>query len=128
MFVACGGTLEGSSGTFTSPNHPNNYPDGVNCTWYITAEPGELIRLTFTTFILERHSSCYYDYVALYNNFTTAGLIDRYVVTLVRSSFGLIRQVHGHIGEVFRESYRQVRGHIGEVFIWSYKAGTWSHC
>ena len=34
------------------------------------------------------------------------------MVTLVMSSLGFIRQV---------------RGHIGDVFTWSYKAGTWSH-
>ncbi|KAI0233511.1 Cubilin [Lamellibrachia satsuma] len=75
---ACGGTLEGSSGTFTTPEHPNNYPDALNCTWYIVAEPGELIRLTFTSFNLESHASCYYDHVSVYDNFTTASRIGRY--------------------------------------------------
>ena len=33
--VGCGGLLTDRSGTFTTPGHPNNYPHGANCTWYI---------------------------------------------------------------------------------------------
>ena len=33
--VGCGGLLTDRSGIFTTPGHPNNYPHGANCTWYI---------------------------------------------------------------------------------------------
>uniref|UniRef100_W5MX16 Cubilin n=1 Tax=Lepisosteus oculatus TaxID=7918 RepID=W5MX16_LEPOC len=78
--AGCGGTLTESSGTVTSPGHPTNYPHGANCTWYITAAPGHIIRLSFTSFNLEYHHECLYDYVDVYDNGTTAtgSLLGRY--------------------------------------------------
>ncbi|XP_066579431.1 cubilin [Amia ocellicauda] len=69
--AGCGGTLTTPSGTVTSPGHPTNYPHGANCTWYITAASGHIIRLTFTSFNLEFHHNCNYDYVEVYDNGTT---------------------------------------------------------
>ncbi len=45
-----------TNGSFTSPGHPTDYPHGANCTWYISVEPGNLVRLSFTTFNLEYHT------------------------------------------------------------------------
>ena len=58
----CGGVFTAPSGVFTTPGHPNNYPHGANCTWFINAEPGYVIELSFGTFSLEG-SDCRYDYV-----------------------------------------------------------------
>ncbi|KAM3593822.1 uncharacterized protein V6R79_022582 [Siganus canaliculatus] len=76
----CGDTLTSPSGTITSPGHPNNYPHGANCTWYISVTPGSLLRLTFETFNLEYHSNCNFDYVEVYDNGTvqTGMLLGRY--------------------------------------------------
>ncbi|XP_041824165.1 cubilin [Melanotaenia boesemani] len=76
----CGETLTGPSGTITSPGHPTNYPHGANCTWYITVAPGNLIRLSFSSFNLEYHANCNYDYLEVYDNGTvqTGHLIGRY--------------------------------------------------
>lgn len=68
----CGATLNAPSGSLTSPGHPNNYPHGANCTWYISVAPGNLIRLSFTSFNMEYHISCNYDYVEVYDNGTVA--------------------------------------------------------
>ncbi|CAB1340813.1 unnamed protein product [Coregonus sp. 'balchen'] len=68
----CGTTLNAPSGSLTSPGHPNNYPHGANCTWYISVAPGNLIRLSFTSFNMEYHTSCNYDYVEVYDNGTVA--------------------------------------------------------
>ncbi|KAM6900418.1 cubilin [Xenentodon cancila] len=76
----CGDTLTSPSGTITSPGHPNSYPHGANCTWYISVTPGNLIRLTFLSFNLEYHVNCNYDYVEVYDNGTvqTGNKIGRY--------------------------------------------------
>uniref|UniRef100_A0A672HTS6 Cubilin (intrinsic factor-cobalamin receptor) n=1 Tax=Salarias fasciatus TaxID=181472 RepID=A0A672HTS6_SALFA len=76
----CGDTLSSPTGTIVSPGHPNNYPHGANCTWYISVAPGNLIRLTFESFNLERHDNCKFDYLEVYDNGTvqTGNRIGRY--------------------------------------------------
>ncbi|KAG9276492.1 cubilin [Astyanax mexicanus] len=76
----CGDTLTDPTGTITSPGHPTDYPHGANCTWYISVAPGNIIRLSFTTFNLEYHTNCNYDYVEIYDNGTalTGNLLGRY--------------------------------------------------
>ncbi|KAG7527098.1 cubilin [Solea senegalensis] len=76
----CGDTLTSPSGTITSPGHPTSYPHGANCTWYISALPGNLVRLSFDSFNLEYHDNCNYDYVEVYDNGTvqTGTKIGRY--------------------------------------------------
>ncbi|XP_016093659.1 cubilin [Sinocyclocheilus grahami] len=78
--TGCGETLTEPTGSFTSPGHPTDYPHGANCTWYISVEPGNLIRLSFTTFNLEYHTNCGYDYVDVYDNGTalTGTLMGRF--------------------------------------------------
>ncbi|XP_078369293.1 cubilin-like [Oculina patagonica] len=48
-----GDFLWGSSGFFTSPNFPNNFPENSNCTWNITVPTGRIIKVTFLNFTLE---------------------------------------------------------------------------
>ncbi|XP_046880031.1 cubilin [Hypomesus transpacificus] len=76
----CGGTLISSSGSFKSPGHPNGYPHGANCTWFISVVPGNIIRLMFTSFNMEYHVNCDFDYVEVYDNGTvqTGTKIGRY--------------------------------------------------
>ncbi|XP_038652379.1 cubilin [Scyliorhinus canicula] len=66
----CGEVLTQSVGTITSPGHPTNYPHGAKCIWYISVQPGKVIRLTFTSFNIEYHMNCTKDYVELYDNGT----------------------------------------------------------
>ena len=56
----CGGSLSGSTGTVTSPNYPNDYPNNVYCEWTITV-PEEVILLTFNDLNIEFEEECYYD-------------------------------------------------------------------
>ncbi|XP_030624670.1 LOW QUALITY PROTEIN: cubilin [Chanos chanos] len=76
----CGDTLTEPSGSFNSPGHPTSYPHGANCSWYISVPPGNIIRLSFTSFNLEFHHNCLYDYVEVYDNGTTetGTLLGRY--------------------------------------------------
>ncbi len=62
-FAACvppGDFLNGSSGFFSSPNFPNNFPANSNCTWNITVPTGRIIKVTFLNFTLEpnQNSAC----------------------------------------------------------------------
>ncbi|XP_064410135.1 cubilin [Latimeria chalumnae] len=68
MNERCGGILTEPEGTITSPSHPTNYLHGANCTWYISVQPGFIIRLTFTAFNLEFHYKCSGDYLEVYDN------------------------------------------------------------
>ena len=57
--VGCGGFLTDRSGTFTTPGHPNNYPHGADCTWYIQglfAQP-QAIKLKLKLFLFHQISS-----------------------------------------------------------------------
>lgn len=56
FYAACvspGDILNGSSGFFSSPNFPNNFPTNNNCTWNITVPAGRIIKVTFVNFTLE---------------------------------------------------------------------------
>uniref|UniRef100_A0A4W4F6Q8 Cubilin n=1 Tax=Electrophorus electricus TaxID=8005 RepID=A0A4W4F6Q8_ELEEL len=80
VMEGCGDTLIDPSGSFTSPGHPTSYPHGANCSWHIAVTPGNIIRLSFTSFNLEYHTNCIHDYVEVYDNGTaqTGNLLGRY--------------------------------------------------
>ncbi|XP_005856789.1 PREDICTED: cubilin, partial [Myotis brandtii] len=65
--LACGKTLTEPTGIIQSPGHPNIYPHGINCTWYISVQPGFLINLIFRRFHLEFHYNCTSDYLEVYD-------------------------------------------------------------
>ncbi|EDV28197.1 uncharacterized protein TRIADDRAFT_53561 [Trichoplax adhaerens] len=48
----CGARLSGNSGTFSSPNYPNNYTPNVGCEYSIEAPLGKAIQVRFSTFQL----------------------------------------------------------------------------
>merc|ERR1711887_341772 len=41
-----------------SPNYPSNYPDNQDQTYAVTVAAGKVIKLWFTDFKVEAHSSC----------------------------------------------------------------------
>ncbi|XP_070174253.1 bone morphogenetic protein 1-like [Littorina saxatilis] len=65
--------LRADRGTFTSLLYPNNYPDLMNCSWEIKAEPNHVIELTFDTFMLEGPGQCPYDWVEIHDGATLLG-------------------------------------------------------
>ncbi|KAF0296268.1 Cubilin [Amphibalanus amphitrite] len=80
--IGCGGILEEEHGTFTSPTHPEQYPNGVECSWVIHRPPGQVIRLTWLAFSLERPTRdghCY-DTVTVYDNSSAAALSSNNVI------------------------------------------------
>uniref|UniRef100_A0A8C0YKG9 CUB and zona pellucida-like domain-containing protein 1 n=1 Tax=Cyprinus carpio carpio TaxID=630221 RepID=A0A8C0YKG9_CYPCA len=64
----CGGHLYGS-GLFSSPNYPNYYHDNAYCVWYLAAQQGQRIFLTFADVQLERCCNC--DYITVYDGSST---------------------------------------------------------
>eukprot|EP00094_Tigriopus_californicus_P007480 TCALIF_07202-PA protein Name:"Similar to CUBN Cubilin (Canis familiaris)" AED:0.20 eAED:0.21 QI:0/0.76/0.57/0.97/0.85/0.88/35/0/3998 len=78
--LRCGGILKANHGVIQSPTDTENYPHGTTCNWIIQGEPSTIIRLTWVSFILERHSRCRFDYVDVFDNNTqnnAGGLIGR---------------------------------------------------
>ncbi|GAA6106579.1 ST14 transmembrane serine protease matriptase a isoform X2 [Tachysurus ichikawai] len=61
--MTCGGTLTGSSGTFTSPNYPKYYPPLMRCEWNIQVDSTMHVKLTFSKFMMSVGGSCSNDYV-----------------------------------------------------------------
>ncbi|NXP92230.1 MFRP protein, partial [Passerina amoena] len=47
---ACGGTLRGPEGSFSSPNYPGPYPPNALCIWHIEVGAGLAIQLRMETF------------------------------------------------------------------------------
>eukprot|EP00795_Rhopilema_esculentum_P014104 gene14104-5092_t len=77
--VACGGSLSGDTGTFTSPDYPRAYPRSRVCTWVITARALHSVQLRFTTFNMQTGAPCNTDYVEVRNGDSEASpLIGRY--------------------------------------------------
>ncbi|KAM7304337.1 tolloid-like protein 1 [Ixodes scapularis] len=65
---ACGGVIEASNGTITSPSFPDLYPSNKNCIWEIVASPQYRITLNFTHFDLEgNNQDCEYDKVDIHS-------------------------------------------------------------
>ncbi|XDV43102.1 hypothetical protein PO909_011644 [Leuciscus waleckii] len=64
----CGGHLYGS-GLFSSPNYPNYYHDNAYCVWYLSAQQGQRIFLSFVDVQLERCCNC--DYISIHDGSST---------------------------------------------------------
>uniref|UniRef100_A0A8C6YXL9 Membrane frizzled-related protein n=1 Tax=Nothoprocta perdicaria TaxID=30464 RepID=A0A8C6YXL9_NOTPE len=67
--AACGGTLRGPEGTFSSPNYPSPYPPNALCVWHIEVAPGLGIQLRVEAFSVEGTASCLFDRLELYEDF-----------------------------------------------------------
>ncbi|XP_028969680.2 low-density lipoprotein receptor-related protein 3 isoform X2 [Esox lucius] len=66
--VACSGKVEIHSerrGVIYSPSWPLNYPPGVNCSWNIQGDRGEVITISFRNFDLEDSGRCQGDWLLL---------------------------------------------------------------
>ena len=48
-----------------SPGYPGNYPHSRNCEWRVTVESGRQILLNVTSFNVEPHTDCDYDYLEI---------------------------------------------------------------
>ncbi|XP_030649961.1 low-density lipoprotein receptor-related protein 3 [Chanos chanos] len=66
--AACSGKVELHTerrGVIYSPSWPLNYPPGVNCSWNIQGERGDVITISFHNFDLEESGHCTGDWLLL---------------------------------------------------------------
>ncbi|XP_066480235.1 low-density lipoprotein receptor-related protein 12 [Tiliqua scincoides] len=66
--MACGDIPEqirGPSGIITSPGWPLEYPGRTNCSWYIRANQGEIITISFQDFDIQGSRRCSSDWLTI---------------------------------------------------------------
>ncbi|XP_078542277.1 low-density lipoprotein receptor-related protein 12 [Lissotriton helveticus] len=66
--TACGDIPEqmrAPSGIITSPGWPFEYPARINCSWYIRANPGEIITISFQDFDIQGSRRCSSDWLTI---------------------------------------------------------------
>ena len=55
-------------GFIKSPGFPMPYPHDLNCTYTVQADTGSVIELDFTSFNIEKSSSCSWDHLTIYDS------------------------------------------------------------
>ncbi|KAJ7410896.1 hypothetical protein WISP_105653 [Willisornis vidua] len=63
----CEQKIHSPSGIITSPNWPDKYPSRKECTWEISATPGQRVKLMFNEFEIEQHQECAYDHLEVFD-------------------------------------------------------------
>ena len=68
--------LDETSGSFSSPFHPRNYPVNQKCSWKIIGKQGYRVELTIPDYKLEIccGAACVYDYIEVQNSFSFVAL------------------------------------------------------
>ena len=62
----CDGSFTTPNGIITSPSHPGNYPDNVDCIYTISQPTGTVIMLNFLSMDIEDLGGCDYgDYLEI---------------------------------------------------------------
>mgnify|MGYP001169714629 FL=1 len=67
FYLGCGGTLNGPSGSLTSPSYPSPYHHNAECAWTIRTSKGSKINFVFLDLDLETSNDCNYDFVRIYD-------------------------------------------------------------
>jgi len=82
----CGHTFTSKYGLLTSPNHPSEYSNNVDCDFFIKGLVGETVTLSFSAFDIENHSSCAYDALEIYDGDNTGALLAKLCGSTIPSS------------------------------------------
>ena len=114
----CGGKLEGTQGTFTSPNYPEYYPSDSDCTWKISVPSKSKIELSFSSIALEPG----FDYVDVYDGPTLGSKIIARLWGVVRPA-PLVSSGNQMLVRFVSDYSVQNRG-----FSATYKAGEYFFC
>ncbi|VDO96888.1 unnamed protein product [Soboliphyme baturini] len=61
--MICGGKISADSGVIENPNYPYEYSPESDCLWLLTVPEEYQVAVIFTTFQLEQHEDCIYDYL-----------------------------------------------------------------
>ncbi len=66
--VACGGSYQGSlRGNLSTPNYPQNYPDGSKCIWIIHCPYQHVVSVSLPSISIEEDKTCAFDYLVFYD-------------------------------------------------------------
>ncbi|KAI4816928.1 hypothetical protein KUCAC02_009228 [Chaenocephalus aceratus] len=65
--AGCDNAVSTVSGTMSSPNWPDKYPNKKACTWSLSTTPGHRIKLVFNEIDMEAHLECAYDHLEIYD-------------------------------------------------------------
>ncbi|XP_047410367.1 deleted in malignant brain tumors 1 protein-like [Sciurus carolinensis] len=71
---SCGGVISSLSGSFSSPQYPENYPTDIQCVWEIHVDKKFRIELTIPSLNLEDILGCPYDSVEIFDGPRIASL------------------------------------------------------
>ena len=55
-----------SPSVISSPAHPDNYHNNLNCTWVIEAPADQVVEIKFQSLTLESHRDCRFDWIAVF--------------------------------------------------------------
>lgn len=67
LFIGCGGTLYGETGSFASPGYPASYQNQTDCEWTIKAPQGRAVTVNFAFISIDDPGDCSINYLKLYN-------------------------------------------------------------
>ncbi|XP_068761150.1 bone morphogenetic protein 1-like isoform X2 [Montipora capricornis] len=71
--------LNSTNGVITTPNHPNQYPNFLDCLWMIQLHPSVFISVECHDFALEQKEGCLFDYMEVLAGVSSdAPVIKRY--------------------------------------------------
>ncbi|KAI8777940.1 cubilin, partial [Biomphalaria glabrata] len=114
-YLTCSGNLTALTGSFVSPHYPQDYPDDTECTWQITASPGNSIQLNFNEFELtgERNN----DYLEIHSPNQAGPVVGRWfgnqgpgTITGLTGAWILFRSDYSGHSKGFLAEYVQVCG------------------
>nr|XP_021515866.1 putative DMBT1-like protein [Meriones unguiculatus] len=71
---SCGGVISSLSGSFSSPQYPQNYPTDIQCVWEIHVEKNSRIELMIPNLNLEDIIGCPYDSIEIFDGPRIASL------------------------------------------------------
>ncbi|XP_056332956.1 deleted in malignant brain tumors 1 protein isoform X2 [Danio aesculapii] len=100
----CGGHLYGA-GMFSTPNYPSYYHDNAYCVWYLSAQQGQRIFLTFADVQLERCCDC--DYITIHDGSST-GYPQLGTVCFNETTHQAFHSSSRYLTVVFRSDYTSV--------------------
>nr|CAD7455080.1 unnamed protein product [Timema tahoe] len=108
-YTGCGGILSTEQGTLKFPNSGSSfYSTQMNCAWIIVVNTTKVINITFSSFNLEKSTTCSFDWLQIHDG-SGAGdhMIGRYCGDKLPKN-GTIISTHNYLYLWFRSDYSRV--------------------